>query len=211
MFAIFILDRRVNVRGARPRSGLRSTVDGDNAIRTLAGNITEPKTLTDLIANHSLIPGMKGVRLLPEKIPGTKGGKTGISFGQMWELSIRDGIEYLLTRRMNPDTREGEIWLYSGHPNAVSVPPGERPIAHTHPITNYPVNPLLQRFPSPEDITVLNNYWKTVGGSEPMSRIIWGSGPKDFTFFSALSKPNSYSPKLPYWYRGPQGRVGPNE
>jgi hypothetical protein len=195
---------------AGPRLMMRSTAAGGNMGRSLAGNVTGPKTMAELGADESLVPGMSGVQVLSGKIPGTKGGKEGISFEQMWDLSTRDGVEYLLTRRVNP-AGEGEFWLYSGRPDAVYPPIGERPIAHTHPITDFPVNPLHHRFPSPEDITVLNDYWNRAGGAEPTSRILWGNGPRDFTFFSPSSRPNAYNPQLPSGYRGPQGRVEPND
>lgn len=102
------------------------------------------------------IPGREGVVLTQRHV----------AFNDLWQLSEKSGIEFVLTRE------NGQFMLRSGSPTSAPIPAGVRPIARTHPLDELGVNSLL---PSKADINVLNRYWSmnpTV--QRPISQVITG-------------------------------------
>ena len=124
------------------------------------------------LAQSGAVPGVRGVTLTDQVSDPAQ------LYGDMFELSQQNGIEYALTRET------GELVLRSGAPNRVAVPLNAEPIAHTHPFD--PETELPQTMPSRRDVNALNTLWRnSFNGPRPSSDVIWGSEPDQVTRYHA--------------------------
>lgn len=124
-----------------------------------------PISSTNELLRTTGIPGAEGVVL----------AQRTVKFDDIYELSRRTGIEFLLTRE------KGGFVLRSGSATQVPIPNGVRPIAHTHPAD---ILGNINRLPSRADINVLNtNFRLNPSAPRPVSQII--TGPGETTVFRA--------------------------
>jgi hypothetical protein len=176
------------------------------------GNISGEVTIQELLANHQLVPGVRGAYLKVSK-------REAIHFGDLSQLTIDHyGAEFMLTRELvRNGNRATQRWrIYSGVPDQIPPPvflnlsaPGggiriERIVGHTHP-RPIPYSPIFKQ-PSHNDLYYLNTVagkWRQVYGpqSEPFGRIIWGLNPGETTIYGIGSTPGNAVP--PRWLRRP--------
>ena len=107
-----------------------------------------------------------------------------VKFGDVYDLGTLGGrkVEFSLVTEYTDDGALVKK-LYSGNDWTSPVPRDSRLIGHTHPNENE-----FQRWPSPEDMNVVNGRYFRALEANPSatplpSRIFWGSGPTDNTIF----------------------------
>ncbi|MFO0852426.1 MAG: RHS repeat-associated core domain-containing protein [Gemmataceae bacterium] len=172
---------------------LRSSAGIPSGAASPVGNINRSVTMQELLADSTLVPGMKGAYV---DVP-VLGGRTknGILFEDLSQLTINhNGAEFMLTRE-TVTASNGQIvsarWrIYSGTTDQIPPPAFlrtgpkgetivERIIGHTHP-RPMPFQPRWNQ-PSGADIQYLQRIraeWQRIYGpnSEPFGRIFGDIG-----------------------------------
>ena len=177
-----------------PAGTLASEGSYENLVLPRTPGLGKEATMNEMLSSGA-IPSKQGVRLIDKTI----------RFSDVWKLADKAGVEFGLTRE------QGAFILRSGSAGKVTIPPGVRPLAHTHIAEKHTGN--IQTLPSLTDINVLNAYWASNPDvSRPHSTLIWGSTPGNTTPFRAtgtdriklLDKPLS----LKRWKMG-ENRIAP--
>jgi hypothetical protein len=132
-------------------------------------NLPPRATIAEVLEN-GWVPGREGIIITDQTV----------SFSDMYRMTERTGIEYGLTRETIGGQRV--FHLYSGGPNAVTMPGGlgVRNIGHTHPSGS--------RLPSDPDIGNINFQYLRNLKSDPYApvphrRVIYGPGDTDITIY----------------------------
>ena len=177
-------------------------------IATLAGNVSRPVTIRELLSNPTLVPGMRG-----RYIEAPKGGRNyGIRFEDISQLTINhNGAEFMLTRETvcgaNGQMIRATYRIYSGALDQIPPPvfrrarPSweiivERIIGHTHPHP-VPFQPGWDQ-PSKADIDYLLRI-----------QVVWQGiyGPNSIPFGMIFGDPGS--PAVIYGPRSTHGNAVP--
>ncbi|WP_447908334.1 RHS repeat-associated core domain-containing protein, partial [Serratia fonticola] len=136
------------------------------------------------------------------KLPGNSGTiitDRSVSYSDLFKLSTNNSTGFpkeVLLVRQEIDGKMRHV-IYSGDAGRVRLPPGSRPVAHTHPTEN-----IHQKWPSSGDMNTLNKYYDTQLLLNPKHNaqphaIIWGKKPGDTTIVYPGPGKNPLPPKNP--------------